>query len=85
LFEIFFAATPSLKVFRNMAFYKHVRCGILHQAEARFEKTFEDFEFTKGGFEVRVQHFSFPRNETTTLDLVKKVLGKEPAAAGVMR
>lgn len=32
-FNSFFQRTTSLKVFRNMKFYTHIRCGILHQAE----------------------------------------------------
>ncbi len=40
LFDNFFAATPSLKAFKNKGFYKHVRCGIMHQAE------------TTGGFRI---------------------------------
>jgi hypothetical protein len=37
-----------------------------NQAKAGFEKAFEDFGFTKSGFEVRGQHFSYLGNETTT-------------------
>lgn len=32
-FKSFFQRTQSLKVFGNIPFYRHIRCGILHQAE----------------------------------------------------
>jgi hypothetical protein len=39
-FKSFFQKTKSLKIFENMKFYTHIRCGILHQAE------------TTGGYEI---------------------------------
>ena len=32
-FRLFFDAVDSFKAFRGRDLYKHVRCGILHQAE----------------------------------------------------
>jgi hypothetical protein len=40
-FRLFFESSDSFKPFRGLDFYKHVRCGILHQAE------------TTGGWKIR--------------------------------
>jgi len=65
-FSSFFARVPELKDFAGIGFYKHIRCGILHQAE------------TTGGWLLRRGSGKLidPSNKTIDADLFLGVLKK---------
>ena len=52
--------------------YADFSAGI--QAKSRFETFLKDYDLKRNGYEVIVQQLSFPRNGTSTTDLIKKTL-----------
>lgn len=48
------------------------------QAKARFENTLKYYDFKNWGYDVMVQHFTFPRNGTDTVEVIKRAMNVEP-------
>ena len=48
------------------------------QAKVRFENTLKYYDFKNWGYEVMVQQFSFPKNGTNTVDVIRKAMDVEP-------
>ena len=47
--------------------------------KSRFEDVLKYYDFRKNGFEILVDQVCFPVHGTDTMDLIRKVLGTEPA------
>lgn len=56
--------------------YADVNAGGL--AKTRFENALKYYDFKNWGYEVMVQHFSFPKNGSNTVDVIKRALDVEP-------
>jgi PleD family two-component response regulator len=48
------------------------------QAKVRFENTLKYYDFKNWGYDVMVQQFSFPKNGTNTVDVIRKAMDVEP-------
>ena len=48
-----------------------------NQAKARFETILKFYDINRNGYEIAIQQICFPRNGTSTTDLVKKTLEEE--------
>jgi hypothetical protein len=55
--------------------YADFSAGI--QAKSRFESFLKDYDLKRNGYEVIIQQLCFPRNGTSTTDLIKKTLEEE--------
>jgi len=45
-----------------------------NQAKFRFETLLKDYDLKKNGYEAMIQQICYPRNGTSTIDLIKKAL-----------
>jgi GGDEF domain-containing protein len=48
-----------------------------NQAKSRFDTLLKDYDLKKNGYEVMIQQICFPKNGTSTSDLIKKALEEE--------
>jgi len=48
------------------------------QAKVRFENTLKYYDFRNWGYDVMVQQFTFPKNGTDTLEVIKRAMKVEP-------
>jgi hypothetical protein len=48
------------------------------QAKIRFENSLKYYDFKNWGYDVMVQQFTFPKNGTNTVEVIKKAMDVEP-------
>ena len=48
------------------------------QAKVRFENTLKYYDFRNWGYDVMVQQFTFPKNGTDTVEVIKRAMSVEP-------